>query len=144
VASSPTRPRVLSVERSYLAPPTVAALRTGTSCGSSRLWLPNPNGRPCEATISAAQMSTEVGNSLTRGENNRAVVEMAARRGRLLTTEQTAQLLAVSVRTVKNLVCGGKLAYVKIGRATRFDPDDIDEYILRSRRKERRPFRSIN
>lgn len=47
-------------------------------------------------------------------------------------------MLCVSVRTAKNLMSRGELAYVKIGRATRIDPADLDEYVTRSRRKQRR------
>ena len=63
---------------------------------------------------------------------------------RLLSTEETADVLAVSVRTVKNLMSEGKLAYVKIGRATRINRTDIDEYIMRSRHKHRQPLRAAN
>lgn len=45
--------------------------------------------------------------------------------GRLVTTVQAADLLAVSVRTVRNLMHDGKLHYVKVGRATRIDPADV-------------------
>jgi excisionase family DNA binding protein len=72
------------------------------------------------------------------------VVQMPAYPWRLLTTEQAAEILAVSVRTVKNLMIDGKLAYVKIGRATRVDPADIDEYVARNRRKQRQPLRGAN
>jgi excisionase family DNA binding protein len=50
------------------------------------------------------------------GTNNQVIVETPANAGCLLTTEQAADILAVSVRTVKNLMFDGKLAYVKIGR----------------------------
>lgn len=62
----------------------------------------------------------------------------------LLTTEQAAEWLAVSVRTVKNLMVRGQLAYVKIGTATRFDPADLRDFIDRYRRKERRALRGVN
>jgi excisionase family DNA binding protein len=72
------------------------------------------------------------------------VVEIPTQPLRLLTTEQAAELLAVSVRTVKNLMIDGKLAYVKIGRATRVDPVDVDKYVTRNRRKQRQPRRGVN
>jgi excisionase family DNA binding protein len=59
----------------------------------------------------------------------------------LLTTEQAAMNLGVSVRTVKNLMSDGKLSYVKIGRLTRIDPTDIEIFIARNRRKRRSPRR---
>jgi excisionase family DNA binding protein len=61
------------------------------------------------------------------------------RRAHLLTIEEAAEILAVSVRTMKNLMWHGQLAYVKIGRATRIDPADLDAYVTRNRRKQRRP-----
>jgi hypothetical protein len=42
---------------------------------------------------------------------------------------------------VENLMSGGELAYVKIRRANRFDPSDLDDYVTRNRRKQRRPGR---
>jgi excisionase family DNA binding protein len=69
--------------------------------------------------------------------------DQSGRRHVLLTTEVAAEYLAVSVRTIKNLLCDGKLPYVKVGRATRIDTADIDEYIERNRRRNRRPAREI-
>lgn len=59
----------------------------------------------------------------------------------LLTTDQTAEYLHVSARTVKNLLADGRLAYIKIGRATRIQRQDIDGYIARNRRKQRNGLR---
>lgn len=55
----------------------------------------------------------------------------------LLTTSQAAEYLHISVRTVKNLLSEGSIAYVKIGRATRIHRDDLDEFVSRNRRRER-------
>ncbi|MGH9130092.1 MAG: helix-turn-helix domain-containing protein [Acidimicrobiales bacterium] len=55
---------------------------------------------------------------------------------RLLSTDQAAQYLNVSVRTVKNLMSDGRIAYVKIGRATRIPVEDLEGYITRNRRKQ--------
>jgi excisionase family DNA binding protein len=77
-------------------------------------------------------------------DGTRVVVEMPDNLGRLLTTEQAAEVLAVSVRTVKNLFSEGALAYVKIGRATRVDLSDVEQYIVRNRRKQRRSLRRVN
>lgn len=60
----------------------------------------------------------------------------------LLTTDQAAGYLQVSVRTVKNLMCDGQIAYIKIGRATRIHRQDLDEYIARNRRKQRSRLRA--
>lgn len=55
----------------------------------------------------------------------------------LLTSEQAAEYLQVSLRTVKNLMSDGQLAYIKVGRATRIHRNDIEEYIAHNRRKHR-------
>ena len=59
----------------------------------------------------------------------------------LLTSEQVAEHLQVSLRTVKNLMSDGQLAYIKVGRATRIHRNDIEEYIARNRRKQRNRLR---
>lgn len=55
----------------------------------------------------------------------------------LLTIQQAASYLAVSIRTVKQLLSDGRVAYVKIGRATRITKDDLDGYIDQNKRKRR-------
>jgi excisionase family DNA binding protein len=85
----------------------------------------------------------EAAGSSSRDDNH-VVVEMPANPSCLLTTEQAAEILAVSVRTVKNLMSDGKLAYVKIGRATRVDLEDINQYVTRNRRKQRQGLRRVN
>lgn len=60
----------------------------------------------------------------------------------LLTAEQAAEYLQVSLRTVKNLTSNGQLAYIKVGRATRFHRDDIEEYVSHQRRKQRKRLRA--
>ena len=51
-------------------------------------------------------------------------------RERLLTYRQVADELRVSERTVQNMVRDGKIPHIKIGRATRFHPGDIDQWKL--------------
>jgi excisionase family DNA binding protein len=63
---------------------------------------------------------------------------------RLLSTEQAAQYLGVSTRTVKSLMSEGQIHDVKIGRSTRLDPIDLDAFIARNRRKQRHRRRPIN
>jgi excisionase family DNA binding protein len=65
----------------------------------------------------------------------------AAELAPLLTTDETAEYLHVSARTVKNLLAGGRLAYIKIGRATRIHRQDIERYVARNRRKQRNGLR---
>ena len=62
----------------------------------------------------------------------------------LLTTEQAAEYLSVSVRTVKQLMSSGRLAYVKIGRATRLDPADLDAFIAQNRQHRKRSARKVS
>ena len=59
----------------------------------------------------------------------------------LLTSEQVAEHLQVSLRTVKNLMSDGQIAYIKVGRATRIHRNDFEEYIARNRRKQRNRLR---
>lgn len=56
---------------------------------------------------------------------------------RLWTTEETADFLGVSIRTVKELMSSGALAYVKVGRATRLDPSDVESFVRSHRRRRR-------
>ncbi len=51
-------------------------------------------------------------------------------RVRLMTYELVAHELRVSQRTVQNMVRDGKIPHIKIGRATRFHPGDIDQWKL--------------
>jgi excisionase family DNA binding protein len=54
---------------------------------------------------------------------------------RLLTVEQVADLLAISVRTAWSLRSAGKLRAVKVGpRATRFRREDVAKLIERGAR----------
>ena len=51
---------------------------------------------------------------------------------RLLRVTQVAERLALSRSTVYNLMERGELAYVKIGRARRIPPDEINRLIRES------------
>jgi excisionase family DNA binding protein len=46
----------------------------------------------------------------------------------LLTTEEAAERLNVSERTLRREVADGKMWYVSIGRSVRFCPEDVDNY----------------
>jgi excisionase family DNA binding protein len=59
----------------------------------------------------------------------------------LLTTEEAAEYLQISIRTVKNLLGDGQVPYIKIGRATRIHRDDLDTFIARNRRRQRQRLR---
>jgi excisionase family DNA binding protein len=60
----------------------------------------------------------------------------------VLTSEQAAECLQVSLRTIKNLMSDGQLAYIKVGRATRIHRHDIEEYLARNRRRQRKGLRA--
>jgi len=51
---------------------------------------------------------------------------------RLITDRQAAVVLGVSSRTVRRLIAGGKVAVVKIGRATRISQNSINRFIARN------------
>ena len=47
----------------------------------------------------------------------------------LLTVEEVAERLSVSVRTVRRLIDGGELPAHRMGRMVRVSVDDLDRYI---------------
>lgn len=47
----------------------------------------------------------------------------------LLTKEQLAKRLHLSARSIERLVAAGELRALKIGRAIRFDPRDVQAYL---------------
>ena len=59
----------------------------------------------------------------------------------LFTTDQAAEYLQISVRSVKNLLGDGRIPFIKIGRATRIHRDDLDGFIARNRRRQRQALR---
>lgn len=52
----------------------------------------------------------------------------------LLSIDQLAQRLGITVRHVRRLVAERRVPYYKVGRLVRFDPDEIGEW-LRDRRR---------
>jgi excisionase family DNA binding protein len=52
---------------------------------------------------------------------------------KLLTPEQVADILQVSVKTVKNWLRAGKLQGIKTGQLWRIEPEALDEYLNRQR-----------
>jgi excisionase family DNA binding protein len=51
----------------------------------------------------------------------------------LLSVEQAAERLGTSVRFVRRLVFERRIAYTKLGRHVRFDPDDLDAFVSAGR-----------
>jgi excisionase family DNA binding protein len=54
---------------------------------------------------------------------------------RLLTIQETAQMLRISVPTLHRIVAAGDLPAVRIGGRTFFDRNDIETFIERSKTK---------
>lgn len=52
---------------------------------------------------------------------------------KLLKSKQAAEYLSVSERTLWNLQRELKIRAVRMGRLIRFDPDDLDDFIQRSK-----------
>jgi|LauGreDrversion4_2_1035121.scaffolds.fasta_scaffold557241_2 excisionase family DNA binding protein len=52
---------------------------------------------------------------------------------RLLTTNETARYLSVSPRTVWAITARGELPRIKLGRTVRYDVEDIEVYLKRSK-----------
>ncbi len=59
---------------------------------------------------------------------NKMVIPSAATR-RLLTDRQAAEYLGICSRTIHNLVARKQLPTLKIGRARRFDVEDLNAFI---------------
>jgi excisionase family DNA binding protein len=57
---------------------------------------------------------------------------------RLLTVQEAAQVLAVSVSTLYGWVWQRRIAFVKVGRALRFDMADLEKFIQANRTQARR------
>ncbi len=51
---------------------------------------------------------------------------------RLVTIDDVAEMLQVSVATVRRLVRSGKIPAVRVGRCLRFDPDEVMVALRRS------------
>ena len=60
---------------------------------------------------------------------------------KLMTIEEVAERLGVSVRHVRRLVHERRIPFIKWGHLLRFDPDEIEAWIEESRYEVRRPGR---
>jgi excisionase family DNA binding protein len=57
----------------------------------------------------------------------------------LLTIEQLADRLGITVRHVRRLVAERRVPYLKVGKLVRFDPADIADWLQNERRVPVRP-----
>jgi len=57
----------------------------------------------------------------------------------LLTKKDVMRIFGVTERTVNRLMETGKLPYIKLGRAVRFDPKDVQSLIERQKVTEESP-----
>ena len=51
----------------------------------------------------------------------------------VLTVEETAAALRLSIRHVRRLIAERRIPYVRVGRAVRIDPDDLAAFIRSGR-----------
>lgn len=59
----------------------------------------------------------------------------------LLDIEELATRLGVSARYVRRLVAERRIAFIKVGHLVRFEPDDVDRWIVENRISQLRPGR---
>lgn len=53
----------------------------------------------------------------------------------LLTAKEAAEVLAISTRTLWTMTNAGEIPCVRIGRAVRYDPEDLSRWIQKKKRK---------
>lgn len=59
----------------------------------------------------------------------------------LLSCEEVARLLAISTSSVYTLIASGRLTSIRIGRAIRVSPDDLESFIRQRRSSKLEPVR---
>ena len=57
---------------------------------------------------------------------------------KLLTLQETAEVLGIKVPTLYNWVSERKITVVKVGRLVKFDPKDVREFIEKNKKHERK------
>jgi excisionase family DNA binding protein len=60
---------------------------------------------------------------------------MSATLNHLLTVPEAAKVLGVSVNTLRQWVCQRRLPTIKLGKAVRFSPEDLQQFIQNNRRE---------
>jgi len=61
----------------------------------------------------------------------------------LLDIEELAARLGVSARYVRRLVAERRIAFIKVGHLIRFEPEDVDRWIVENRISQLRPGRAL-
>jgi excisionase family DNA binding protein len=56
----------------------------------------------------------------------------------LLTVEELADHLGVTVRHIRRLIAERRISFLKVGRLVRFDPDDVTNWLAAVRVNEHR------
>jgi excisionase family DNA binding protein len=56
----------------------------------------------------------------------------------LLTAEELADHLGVTVRHIRRLIAERRISFLKVGRLVRFDPDDVTNWLAAVRVNEHR------
>lgn len=71
--------------------------------------------------------------------NIRGVISMKEGSKNLLSSGQVAERLGLSKPHIYTLAAQGKIRSIKFGRAVRFDPQDVEDFIWKHRRETSRP-----
>lgn len=72
----------------------------------------------------------------------RELMESTAQTG-LVTIREAARYLSVSVSTLYGWVWQRRIPFVKVGRALRFDLDDLREFVEGNKQRPRKEFSSV-
>ena len=91
-----------------------------------------------EATETKSPARLSAGEEEQTPQGHEGVRGPEKNRQRLVPIGPAADYLGVSRATVERLVSRGLLPVVKVGAATRYDVEDLDGFIARSRSRDRR------
>jgi excisionase family DNA binding protein len=96
---------------------------------------PESKGQPSPSDGPAPRQTKSLGRVLDRLDAlNEKIDALRAERDpdRLLTRQEAAERLRISVRTLDTLRAAGELRAVKVKRRVRFHPDALDAYVRRN------------
>jgi excisionase family DNA binding protein len=92
---------------------------------------------PAAAVTGPTTTSTSVTTASTLPRNNRPSAESLQPQRRLLTIQETATALSVSVPSVRRLIAAGHLPCIRFNRRLLVDTKDLDRFIEQSRQPPR-------